>query len=109
MQALQILFCSRPKLQADLNPKFKTLKYEHMVFISFVDRKGGLIFRKMFAFVYLEDKSDVSRRFFGTSQATLNLHLMSSFSIVLVLFLHFTSKTFVIAIVSIHSSSDLQP
>jgi hypothetical protein len=87
MRALQISFCSRPKLQADLNPRLKTMEFERMAFVRFVDRKEGFIFRDMFAFVCLADRSDVNSRFFGTSQATLNLHLMSSFSIVLVLFL----------------------
>jgi len=92
MRALQISFCSRPKLQADLNPRLKALEFERMAFVRFVDRKGGLIFRDMFPFVCLADGSDVNSRFFGTSQATLNLHLMSSFSIVIVLFLNSLPK-----------------
>jgi hypothetical protein len=51
MRALQISFCSRPKLQADVNPRLKTLKFERVVFVMFVDRIGYLIFRDMFAFV----------------------------------------------------------
>jgi len=46
MQALQISFCSRPKLQVDLNPRLKTLEFEHMVFVRFVDRKRGLEFQR---------------------------------------------------------------
>jgi hypothetical protein len=52
MRALQISFCSRPKLQADLNPRLKALEFERMAFVRFVDRKAGLIFRDMPSFVW---------------------------------------------------------
>jgi hypothetical protein len=52
MRALQISFCSRPKLQADLNPRLKALEFERMGFVRFVNRKGGLIFRDMPSFVW---------------------------------------------------------